>query len=69
MPFEGRLIKVLSAEDLAVFKALFDRTKDWADIEAMVESNAIDVGIAADRLAGLIGDDPRVARLKSLAVR
>lgn len=66
VPFEGRRINVLSAEDLAVFKALFDRTKDWADIEAMVDSKGIDVGLAADRLATLIGDDARVARLRTL---
>ena len=69
VPFEGLRIKVLSAEDLAVFKALFDRTKDWADIEAMVESNAIDLHLAADRLGGLLGDDPRVTRLRTLANR
>ena len=57
---------MLSAEDLAVFKAMFDRTKDWADIEAMVESSAIDLGLAADRLQGVLGEDPRVARLRSL---
>ncbi len=64
VPFEGRRIRVLSAEDLAVFKALFDRTKDWADIEAMVDSNALDVQLAAERLGGLLGEDPRVARLR-----
>lgn len=66
VPFEGQRIKVLSAEDLAVFKALFDRTKDWADIEAMVDSNAIDLNVAAARLAMLLGDDPRVDRLRTL---
>jgi len=69
VPFEGHRIKVLAAEDLAVFKALFDRTRDWADIEAMVESNAIDLHLAAERLGGLLGDDPRVARLRTLAIR
>lgn len=69
VPFEGHRIKVLSAEDLAVFKALFDRTKDWADIEAMVQSAAIDLHLAADRLGGVLGDDPRVARLRTLVVR
>lgn len=69
VPFEGHRIKVLSAEDLAVFKALFDRTRDWADIEAMAESNAVDLQLAADRLGGLIGNDPRVARLRDLAAR
>ena len=69
VPFEGRRIKVLSAEDLAVFKALFDRTKDWADIESMVESKSIDLQLAADRLSGLLGDDPRVERLRTLSAR
>jgi hypothetical protein len=69
VPFEGRRIKVLAAEDLAVFKALFDRTRDWADIEAMVESHAIDLDVAADRLAGLLGDDSRVGRLRALSAR
>lgn len=66
VPFEGRLINVLSGEDLAVFKAMFDRTKDWADIEAMVESRAIDLDVAADRLAEVLGDDPRIDRLRTL---
>jgi hypothetical protein len=69
VPFEGRSIRVLAAEDLAVFKALFDRTKDWADIEAMADSHALDLGIAADRLAGLLGDDPRVERLRTVTPR
>ena len=66
VPFEGGQIRVLAAEDLAVFKAMFDRTKDWADIEAMVESNAIDLQLAAQRLRTVLGDDPRVARLREL---
>jgi hypothetical protein len=69
VPFEGRRITVLSAEDLAVFKALFDRSKDWADIEAMLESDAIDLQLAAERLGALLGDDPRVGRLRTLTVR
>ena len=69
VPFEGHRIKVLSAEDLAVFKALFDRTRDWADIESMIASNAIDLHVAAERLGDLLGDDPRVARLRTLTVR
>ena len=66
VPFAGRLIRVLCAEDLAVFKAMFDRGKDWVDIATMVESNAIDLDLAADRLQGLLGDDPRVARLRQV---
>jgi transcriptional regulator with XRE-family HTH domain len=40
-----------------------------ADIEAMVASNAIDLQLAAERLGGLLGDDPRVGRLRTLTVR
>lgn len=57
-----------SRQDLAVFKALFDRTKDWADIEAMIETNAVDLQFVGERLSGLLGDDPRVARVRVLAV-
>ena len=66
VPFEGRSIRVLCAEDLAVFKAMFDRTKDWADIEAMVDSDAIDLATAADRLERVLGPDTRVERLRGL---
>lgn len=66
VPFERRTIHVLSAEDLAVFKAMFDRGKDWVDIESMAELGAIDLDLAADRLRSVLGDDDRVARLRSL---
>jgi hypothetical protein len=69
VPFEGRRINVLSPEDLAVFKVLFDRTRDWADIEAMVESNAVDLDLVADRLTELLGADERVARVRTIDVR
>lgn len=37
LPFgEGDWIHVLSPEDLFVFKAIFDRDKDWRDIEELV---------------------------------
>lgn len=46
---------------------MFDRTKDWADIEAMAESSAVDLQLVAERLDVLLGDDPRVARVRSLS--
>ena len=67
VPFAGGTVRILAAEDLAVFKALFDRSRDWVDIEAMVESGTLDVEVAAARLARLLGDDPRVGRLLALA--
>lgn len=64
--FGGRHIRVLSPEDLAVFKAMFDRPKDWVDIDEMAASNALDRAVASRRLAIMLGpDDPRVARLAS----
>lgn len=37
VPFgDGVTIPILSAEDLAIFKALFDRAKDWSDIGEML---------------------------------
>jgi hypothetical protein len=33
---EGQAIPVHAAEDLIVFKKIFDRPKDWADIKAML---------------------------------
>lgn len=67
VPFAGRSVRVLCAEDLAVFKAMFDRPKDWVDIATMVEADAIDLESAAYRLRQRLGDDSRVERLRSLA--
>jgi hypothetical protein len=41
--FMGRTIPVVGCMSLAVFKAMFDRTQDWADIEAMVAKGSIDL--------------------------
>lgn len=62
----GRTITVLAPNDLAVFKVLFDRPKDWVDIANMIESATVDVDQAADVVAELLGDDPRVARLRQM---
>ena len=69
VPFGGRSIRVLCAEDLAVFKAMFDRSRDWVDIETMAASGAIDLDLAASRLLEELGDDPRVARLRNITPR
>ncbi len=67
VPFAGRQIDVLCAEDLAVFKALFDRPKDWVDIATMADDGALDCEVAALRLEDLLGADSRVDRLRSYA--
>jgi hypothetical protein len=68
VPFAGHTVRVLSAEDLAVYKALFDRRRDWVDIEAIAACGALDAPLAADRLAALLSaNDPRVTRLRHLS--
>jgi hypothetical protein len=68
VPFEGRTIPVLDCAALAVFKALFDRTKDWADIEEMAAAGALDLPRAVAWTERLVGADGPVARrLASLA--
>ncbi len=68
VPFLAGTIPILSATDLAVFKVFFDRTKDWADLEAMVEARSVDLHIVMGWVVDLLGtDDPRVGRLRGLA--
>jgi hypothetical protein len=62
--FEGTEIPVLGPIELAVFKAMFDRTKDWADIEAMIAANTLDVDAVRKVLHDMLGSsDPRLDRL------
>jgi hypothetical protein len=63
----GRDVPFLSCRDLAVFKAFFNRTKDWADLEAMHEVGTLDVDAVVGVLVRLLGpDDERVERLLGL---
>jgi hypothetical protein len=67
VPFAGTRIPVLGPVELAVFKACVDRTRDWADIEAMCGAGTLDVPAAAATLRSMLGaDDPRLARLEAL---
>ncbi len=68
VPFEARTIPVLDCTALAVFKSLFDRTKDWADIEEMANAGALDLQQARVWVERLVGSDsPTLRRLASLA--
>jgi len=73
MPFgDGDSIHVLAAEDLLVFKALFDRDKDWRDIDELVYAMAdeLDAAYAKGWLERIAGDqDPRYRRLCEVLVR
>ena len=67
VPFAGRTIPVLGCDALAVFKAMFDRTRDWADIEAMVEAKALNFGVVSERICELDGEgSQRAERLLGL---
>lgn len=68
-PLGGEAIPVVSAEDLVVFKVLFDRPKDWVDLESLKQSR--DVPLDGDYILGwlerlLPADDPRAERLARL---
>jgi hypothetical protein len=67
VPFVGRTIPVLGCDELAVFKVMFNRTKDWADLEAMVEVAALDATVVLGWVVRLLGlDHPGTERLAAL---
>jgi hypothetical protein len=70
VPLEGRQAPVLDCASLAIFKAFFDRTKDWADLETIAQATPEDIETARTTIADLVGeDDPAVARLGALQER
>jgi hypothetical protein len=67
--FEGQVIAILSAEDLAIAKILFNRSKDWGDLANMVaiQGDALDVGYIRSWLHEMLGDeDGRIDRFERL---
>jgi pimeloyl-ACP methyl ester carboxylesterase len=67
VPFEATTIPVLGCEALAVFKAMYGRTRDWADLEAMLEAGAFDCSRALERLRELVGgESDSVVRLAGM---
>jgi hypothetical protein len=67
-PFAGMEMPFLGCTDLAVFKAFFDRTKDWADLEEMATAGTLDT----DRVVGILaaylgGTDPRIDHLRRIS--
>jgi hypothetical protein len=60
----------LACRDLAVFKAFFDRTKDWADLEEMQAAGTLDTDAVVGVLVRYLGGaDQRIERLRSLTDR
>lgn len=69
VPFGDAQLPILAPEHLVVCKTVFDRRKDWIDIEQVLLTTAAHLDVAEiwtwiGRLIGL--DDRRAARLKGL---
>lgn len=63
--FARARIPVLGPEELAVFKAMFDRTRDWGDVEAMLAAETLDLDAVRATLGTMFSaDDHRFARLE-----
>lgn len=65
VPFNDATIPILGPEHLAVCKAMFDRPKDWLDIEQMlVATSPLDLEEIKGWLERMVGrDDQRMGRL------
>jgi len=65
--FGSTAVPFLACRDIAVLKAFFNRTKDWADLEAMVEAGTINVPQVMATIIEYLGqDDERVAKLAAI---
>jgi hypothetical protein len=71
VPFGDVRIPILAPEHLLVCKAIFDRPKDWLDIEQMLVCvDELDLAEALGQLERATGaGDPRLARLRELVQR
>ena len=70
VPLEQREIPVLDCASLVVFKALFNRTRDWADIEAVSERSPADIEKAAATIEEMLGAGDAIChRLAALTNR
>jgi hypothetical protein len=68
VPFGDGEIPILAAEHLVVCKAVFNRSKDWVDIDAMLD---LERGLDAAEILRWVGriagdDDPRYNRIAAL---
>ncbi len=70
VPFgEGATLPILSAEDLAIFKVIFDRPKDWTDLVEMLFALGLsfDADYVRDWLSRILTPpDQRLERFEAL---
>jgi hypothetical protein len=65
--FRDTEIPILGPVELVTFKVMFDRTQDWADVEAVLRAGTVDLEAVRETLGTLLEPgDPRLARLDSL---
>jgi hypothetical protein len=71
VPFAETTIPILSPEHLAVCKAMFDRPKDWLDIEQiLVATDPLDLPEIEAWLETMVGgSNPRLKRLREIVER
>lgn len=63
----GRRLPFLGCNDLAVFKAFFNRRRDWADIEEMLRAGRLDVPYVSEILSEYLGPgDERLRQLHAI---
>jgi len=68
VPFGGVTVPILAPEHLTVCKAMFDRRKDWLDIEQMlIATDDLDVSAVEGWLTRMVGpEDARLQHLQEL---
>lgn len=71
VPFGDTTLQILSPEHLTVCKAMFDRVKDWLDIEQiLVATDPLDLAEIEAQLTRMVGSsDPRFAKLEEIKAR
>jgi len=68
-PFGNTQLPYISATHLTVLKAMFNRSKDWVDIESMLRHGSVDVPRAIGWLVTLLGpDDEAPTRIRALSL-
>ena len=67
VPFADTEIPILAPEHLVVCKVVFNRAKDWVDIDAMRARHRLDTAEVLRWVARIAGDeDPRYERIAAL---
>ena len=71
VPFAATTIPILAAEHLVVCKAVFDRPKDWVDIDAIrAAGTTLDAAEVIRWVQRIVGDtDPRYERIVGVLAR